>query len=247
MPKPLEYLEKFYKYAPYISAGTTALSMFDKSPETLGGIAGWLSGEDYSKDGYKPRGTMTEGFYGKQAGFKPTGAFGGFESKARDWVSSNTGYSWAGNLTGNVVNLVGELLSAPIELGFQARDVGKKIKGMLAGSVAEDIGQTYLDRSSKDKDDHGHDKGDGRPKHREISYGQPASIRKLAQARRSQQQQGRGGYTGGVYDPQVAKLLTYALHELSPTVIREITLARKARPYYDVGFTGIGRGKGVGK
>ena len=42
MPKPLEYFEKLYKYAPIVSAGASALCS-----DWTRGIGGWLSGETY--------------------------------------------------------------------------------------------------------------------------------------------------------------------------------------------------------
>jgi len=252
----MKFYERFFKYAPYISAGATLLGAGDKAT----GLAGWLSGEDYTGNNtYAPR--MESGSFLTREGMspissdlqnmykrKPVGAFGGFESTARDWVSSNTGYSWAGNLAGNTVNLIGEIMSAPIEFGLQARDVGRDIKGMLAGSVIEDIGKSYLKvqdakRAAKEKQG-GQGQQKERPKHKQISYGTPAQISALSAARKSQLREGRKLY-GNVYDEEVAALMNYALHELEPTILQELEKV-SARSHYDVGSQAIGRGRGVG-
>ena len=43
MPKPLEYFEKLYKYAPIVSAGASALGS-----DCTSRLVGWSSGETYT-------------------------------------------------------------------------------------------------------------------------------------------------------------------------------------------------------
>jgi len=243
----MEYLEKFYKYAPYVGLGLSTLSAL-KAPEYLRSTAGWLSGETYTGD------------YGKRFQYENTndsmytdrgvgGAFGGFESTARDYLT-NQGYSWSGNLAGETINLVGEIMSAPIELGFRARD---EVQGFLGANprlnkirqaIGEGIGIYDAQRGQGGKPK---SKGERyereRIKHKEMGIGSPAAMRRLADARRIQTQQSKG--YGGVYDPKVAQLLQYAMHELSPSISEKIQ-SRKTFGLFDTGSQRIGRGKGIG-
>ena len=169
--------------------------------------------------------------------------------KARDYLT-NQGYSWAGNLAGDTINLVGEIMSAPIELGFRARD---EVQGFLGANprlnkirqaIGEGIGIYDAQRGQGGKPK---SKGERyereRIKHKEMGIGSPAAMRRLADARRIQTQQSKG--YGGVYDPKVAQLLQYAMHELSPSISEKIQ-SRKTFGLFDTGSQRIGRGKGIG-
>jgi len=128
MPKPLEYFEKFYKLSPYVIPVITGLG---KGTETMTGIGGWLSGEDYT--GNNTYSTRMTGADKREVGYRgfgspyresPTGAFGGFENTARNFFTGH-GYSQLGNLAGDTINLLGEIASTPFELGLQAQDLGR--------------------------------------------------------------------------------------------------------------------------
>ena len=252
----MKFYERFWKYMPYISAGVTGLGALGKGVESLTGLAGWLSGETYTGDGtYKPSRYLSVSDYDPKEypKGKPAGAFGGFESTSRDWLRSK-GWNTAGTLVGHTVNLLGEILSAPVELGLQTRDVIERMKsgipkgGFLKGTVLGDIGEAYVsykteEEAARDKDGRG---GRERVTHKQIPYGSPAEARKLSQARKLAHQQRQQNYYGGVYDPKVAQLMQYAFHELNPTIIAEMKKTQLARSYYDVGSAAIGRGRGIG-
>jgi len=259
MPKPLEYFEKFYKLSPYVIPVIAGLG---KGTETMTGIGGWLSGEDYT--GNNTYSTRTEsGSFLTREGMssdlqnmykgKPVGAFGGFESTARDFFTGH-GYSQLGNLAGDTINLLGEIASTPFELGLQAQDLGRGFLSNLkehtpdwlqrnVSGLAGAYMQLQEDKRKGGSGD-GKDQGSGRPTHRQITNVPTPQISQLAKARRLEQQ--RQGYAGGVYDPKVAQLLNYALHELQPTIIKEMRKTQLARSYYDVGGVSIGRGRGIG-
>jgi hypothetical protein len=242
MPKPFEYFEKFYKYAPYVGAGLTGLSAL-KAPEKLRSLGGWLSGETYTGNegmGFQYGNTNTSRYTDRGVG----GAFGGFESTARDYLT-NKGYSWAGNLAGDTVNLLGEILSSPIELGFRARDEVQGFLGANPGierlrkTAGEVMGAYQEGQGGKPK---GEDprKEQKRIVHKKANYGSPAQMRQLSNARKTQNQK-----VGGVYDQNVAQLLKYALHELSPTGSEKIN-SRKTMGVISTGGQTIGRGRGIG-
>tara|TARA_R110000803_G_scaffold28754_1_gene66200 strand:+ start:1478 stop:2206 length:729 start_codon:yes stop_codon:yes gene_type:complete len=242
MPKPLEYFEKFYKYAPYVGAGLTGLAAL-KAPENMRSLGGWLSGETYTGDAGR-------GFqYGDTSASRYTdtgkgGAFGGFEGTARDYLT-NKGYSWAGNLAGDTVNLLGEILSSPIELGFRARDEVQGFLGANPGverlrkTAGEVIGAYQQVQGGKPK---GEDprREQKRIAHKKANYGSPAQMRQLSNARKMQNQK-----VGGVYDQDVAQLLQYALHQLDPTRSEEVK-SRKTMGVVSTGGQTIGRGRGIG-
>jgi len=257
MPKPLEYFEKFYKLSPYVIPVITGLG---KGTETMTGIGGWLSGEDYT--GNNTYSTRMTGADKREVGYRgfgspyresPTGAFGGFENTARDFFTGH-GYSQLGNLAGDTINLLGEIASTPFELGLQAQDLGRGFLSNLkehtpdwlqrnVSGLAGAYMQLQEDKRGRGSEG-GKDQGSGRPTHRQITNVPTPQISRLAQARRLEQQ--RQGYAGGVYDPKVAQLLNYALHELQPTIIKEMRKTQLARSYYDVGGVSIGRGRGIG-
>jgi len=240
---------------PYVSAGMTGLSMLGKGAESLTGLAGWLSGETYTGDGtYKPSRYQQVSDYDTKEypRGKPAGAFGGFESTAKNWLTDR-GWNTAGNLAGHTVNLVGEILSAPVELGLQSRDYIRRMKaglpkgGMLKGTVVGDIGEAYVKMKEEEEAARRKDGRDPRKiEHRQIISGTPAQLRKLAQARQTARRQQQQNYYGGIYDPKVAQLMQYAFHELNPTIIKEMKKTQLARSYYDVGSAAIGRGRGIG-
>ena len=253
----MKFYERFWKYMPYISAGVTGLGALGKGVESLTGLAGWLSGETYTGLPPDPSAGMSidPRITGRYTDRDVGGAFGGFESTARDWLTSQ-GWNTAGTVAGHTVNLIGEILSAPIELGLQSRDVIERMKsgipkgGFLKGTVLGDIGEAYVGyKKSKAEEEAARDK-DGkevdRVTHRKIGYGTPAQVRKLAQARQTARRQQQQNYYGGVYDAKTAQLMQYAFHELHPTLIKEMKKTQLARPYYDVGSAAIGRGRGIG-
>lgn len=254
MPKPLEYFEKFYKLSPYVIPVVAGLG---KGTETMTGIGGWLSGEDYTGNNTYSTRMKTDwqkSRYGQSSLPKtPVGAFGGFENTTRDFFTRH-GYSQLGNLAGDTINLLGEIASTPFELGLQAQDIGKGFLSDLKKHTPDwikdtvsGLGGAYMqlqqDKRGRGSGD-GKDQGSGRPTHRQITNVAPPQISRLAQARRLEQQ--RQGYAGGVYDPKVAQLMNYALHELQPTIIKEMRKTQLARSYYDVGGASIGRGRGIG-
>jgi hypothetical protein len=260
----MKFYERFWKYMPYVSAGMTGLSMLGKGAESLTGLAGWLSGETYTGDGTYSARTGERGFGGgtpflpgPRTKGQPIGAFGGFESTAKDWLTSQ-GWNTAGNVAGHTINLLGEILSAPIELGLQSRDYIQKMKagipkkGFLekGWGVVSEIGGAYRGMKEDEADRLRREKGRGivedRIQHRQIPSGSPAQVRKLAQARQTARRQQQENYYGGVYDAKTAQLMQYAFHELNPTIIKEMKKTQLARSYYDVGSAAIGRGRGIG-
>jgi hypothetical protein len=251
----MKFYERFWKYMPYISASVAGLGALGKGVESLTGLAGWLSGETYTGLPPDPSADMSidPRITGSYTDRGVGGAFGGFESTSRDWLRSK-GWNTAGTLVGHTVNLLGEILSAPVEAGLRTRDVIERMKsgipkgGFLKGTVLGDIGEAYVSykaekEAAKDKDGKG---GRERVTHRQIPYGSPAQARKLSQARKLAHQQRQQNYYGGVYDPKVAQLMQYAFHELNPTIIAEMKKTQLARSYYDVGSAAIGRGRGIG-
>jgi hypothetical protein len=252
----MKFYERFWKYMPYVSAGLTGLSALGKGAESLTGLAGWLSGETYtgltpdpSADIHMWKDPKKTGRYTDRG---VGGAFGGFESTAKSWLTDR-GWNTAGNLAGHTINLVGEILSAPIELGLQSRDYIQKMKaglpkgGMLKGTVVGDIGEAYVKMKKEEEAARRKDGRDPRKiEHRQIISGTPAQLRKLAQARQTARRQQQENYYGGIYDPKVAQLMQYAFHELNPTIIKEMKKTQLARSYYDPGSQAIGRGRGIG-
>lgn len=241
----MEYFEKFYKYAPYVGAGLSTLAAL-KAPEYLRSTAGWLSGETYTGDagrGFQYGNTNASRYTDTGKG----GAFGGFEGTARDYLT-NKGYSWAGNLAGDTVNLLGEIMSAPIELGFRARDEVQGFLGANPGverlrkSAGEVMGAYQQVQGGKDKGGKPREREERqRIAHKKANYGNPAQMRQLSNSRQIQQNK----KYGGVYDPKVAQLLQYALQELDPTQSERVQ-SRKTLGVTISGGQSIGRGRGIG-
>jgi len=242
MPKPLEYFEKLYKYAPIVSAGASALGS-----DWTRSLGGWLSGETYTGNegrGFQYEDTNESRYTDRGVG----GAFGGFEGTARNYLTDK-GYSWAGNLLGDTINLAGEILSTPIELGFRARD---EVQGFLGANpgvdrIRKSIGAAlgaYADIQGDGKGGGNDDDKEKRKRitHKNIPYGTPAQMRRLANARRIEEQNKR---YGGVYDPKVAQLIKYAMMELDPTTSEAIR-SRKTMGPISMRGQSIGRGKGIG-
>lgn len=248
MPKPMEYLEKFYKLSPYVLGGVT---LFNNQQENLKGLAGWLSGETYTGNNTYADRIDTSTMFGTGSP-KKLGAFGGFESTARDFLTSK-GYSQLGDLAGDTINLIGEIASAPFELGFQTMDIGKGFlkdaRSLLPDWVvdtATGLGEAYTyvqGQKAKGRDDDRGKQGD-RPKFKKVGYGQRPSLRKLADAKKAERLRQKN-YYGGVYDPKVAQLLNYAFHELQPTFIKESGNVKTKGLTVALNTSAIGRGKGL--